>query len=96
MVLAEFRDCIRCSQAVVVDAFNPSTWEAEIPGSLRLAWSTGVPGQPRLHRNPGMAGVGGVARQTLTGKRKQSCLPKWQTTVELLRQSKQGSSKNCL
>jgi hypothetical protein len=33
---------IRLSQAVVAQAFNPSTWEAEVGGflSLRLAWST--------------------------------------------------------
>jgi hypothetical protein len=41
------------SQAVVVHAFNPSTWEAEAGGflSLRPAWSTErVPGQPGLYR----------------------------------------------
>jgi hypothetical protein len=41
------------SQAVVVHAFNPSTWEAEAGGflSLRPAWSSEqVPGQPGLHR----------------------------------------------
>jgi hypothetical protein len=39
--------------AVVVHAFNPSTWEAEAGRFLssRPAWSTkGVPGQPGLHR----------------------------------------------
>jgi MHC class I antigen len=32
----------QCSQAVVVHAFNPSTWEAEAGGFLssRPAWST--------------------------------------------------------
>jgi hypothetical protein len=38
---------------VVVQAFNPSTWEAETGGFLssRPAWSTKwVPGQPRLYR----------------------------------------------
>jgi hypothetical protein len=41
------------SQAVVAHAFNPSTWEAEAGGFLRLrpVWSTElVPGQPGLHR----------------------------------------------
>jgi hypothetical protein len=40
-------------RAVVVHAFNPSTWEAEAGGFLssRPAWSTErVPGQPGLHR----------------------------------------------
>jgi hypothetical protein len=39
--------------AVVVYAFNPSTWEAEAGKFLssRPAWSTErVPGQPGLHR----------------------------------------------
>ena len=39
--------------AVVVQAFNPSTWEAEVGGALswRPAWSTEqVPWQPALHR----------------------------------------------
>jgi hypothetical protein len=38
---------------VVVQAFNPSTWEAEAGGFLssRPAWSTeGIPGKPELHR----------------------------------------------
>jgi hypothetical protein len=38
---------------VVVQTFNPSTWEAEagVFLSSRPAWSTkGVPGQPGLHR----------------------------------------------
>jgi hypothetical protein len=42
-----------CGQAVVLHAFNPSTWEAEAGGFLssRPAWSTEwVPGQPGLHR----------------------------------------------
>jgi hypothetical protein len=41
------------SQAMVVHAFNPSTWEAEAGGflSLRPAWYTErVPGQPLLYR----------------------------------------------
>jgi hypothetical protein len=40
------------NRAVVLHAFNPSTWEAEAGGFLtRSAWSTElVPGQPRLHR----------------------------------------------
>jgi hypothetical protein len=41
------------SRALVVHAFNPSTWEAEAGGflSLRSAWSTEwVTGQPGLHR----------------------------------------------
>jgi hypothetical protein len=41
------------SRAVVAQAFNPSTWEAEAGGFLssRLAWSTKcVPGQPGLYR----------------------------------------------
>jgi len=41
------------SWQLVVNAFNPSTQEAEAGGSLsyRPAWSTKqVPGQPRLHR----------------------------------------------
>jgi hypothetical protein len=41
------------SWAVVVHAFNPSTWEAEAGRFLssRPAWSTKwVPGQPGLHR----------------------------------------------
>jgi hypothetical protein len=39
--------------AVVVHAFNPSSWEAEADGSpsWRSAWATEqVPGQPGLHR----------------------------------------------
>jgi hypothetical protein len=43
----------RFSQAVVVHAFNPSTWKAEEGRflSLRPAWSIEwVPGQPELHR----------------------------------------------
>jgi hypothetical protein len=39
--------------AVVVNAFNLSTWETEADGSLSLrpAWSTAkVPGHPKLHR----------------------------------------------
>jgi hypothetical protein len=39
--------------AVVVHAFNPSTWEAKAGGFLssKPAWSTErVPGQPELHR----------------------------------------------
>jgi hypothetical protein len=39
--------------AVVVHAFNPSTWEAEAGRCLssRPAWSTEwVPGQPGIHR----------------------------------------------
>jgi hypothetical protein len=41
------------SRAVVVHAFNLSTWKAEAGGflGLRPAWSTErVPGQPGLHR----------------------------------------------
>jgi hypothetical protein len=41
------------SRAVVVHAFDPSTWVAEAGGFLssRPAWSTElVPGQPGLHR----------------------------------------------
>jgi hypothetical protein len=41
------------SRAVVMHAFNPSTWEAEAGGFLssRPAWSTKwVPGQLELHR----------------------------------------------
>jgi hypothetical protein len=41
------------SQAVVVNTFNPSTWEAEAGRFLssRPAWSIEwVPGQPGLHR----------------------------------------------
>jgi hypothetical protein len=45
-----------CSRSVVAHTFNPSTWEAEVGGSLssRPAWSTKwIPGQPGLHRrNP--------------------------------------------
>jgi hypothetical protein len=44
---------MRSGRAVVVHAFNPSTWEAEAGGflSLRPVWSTKwVPGQPGLHR----------------------------------------------
>jgi hypothetical protein len=44
---------LRFSQAVVVHAFSPSTWEAEAGGFLssRPAWSTEwVPGQPEIHR----------------------------------------------
>jgi hypothetical protein len=44
---------VELSRAVVLHAFNPSTWEAEAGGflSLRPAWSTKqVPGQPGLHR----------------------------------------------
>jgi hypothetical protein len=44
---------VKFNQAVMVHAFNPSTWEAEAGGFLssRPAWSTElVSGQPRLHR----------------------------------------------
>jgi hypothetical protein len=52
------------SQAVVVHAFNPSSWEAEAGGFLssRPAWSTEwVPGQPGLHRET-------LSRKTKTNK----------------------------
>ena len=45
------REC-SFSQAVVVYAFNPSTWEAEAGRFLNLtpAWSTDlIPGQAELH-----------------------------------------------
>jgi hypothetical protein len=43
----------KSGQAMLVHAFNPSTWEAETDGSLssRPVWSSEqVPGQPGLHR----------------------------------------------
>jgi hypothetical protein len=42
----------RFGWAVVVHAFNPSTWEAEVGRflSLRPAWSIKVPAQPGLYR----------------------------------------------
>jgi hypothetical protein len=44
-----------CSWAMVVHAFDPSTWEAEVGGfpSSRPAWSTEwVPGQPGYTEKP--------------------------------------------
>jgi hypothetical protein len=51
-LLDSVKSSFRCP-AVVVHAFNPSTWKAEAGGFLssRPAWSTErVPGQPGLHR----------------------------------------------
>jgi hypothetical protein len=50
-VLYQDESKILILSGVVVHSFNPSTWEAEAGGFLRLAWSTEwVPGQPGLHR----------------------------------------------
>jgi hypothetical protein len=57
----------KLSRAVVVHAFNPSTWEAEACGFLnsRPAWSIkSVPGQPGLYRET-------LSRKTKTKKRKK-------------------------
>jgi hypothetical protein len=58
------------SQAVLAQAFNPSTWEAEASWFLisRPAWSTEwVPGQPGLHRET-LSWGGGAPNNNKTQK----------------------------